>query len=280
MTTLKISEGYTVQFPMVKHAAEVGWTVADAGRGRVASATAGQDMLFSDVLEAKLLEFNPWLSEDAGSLDRRHHRGHPADDRGQPRECSPGCAANASGTTRTRSAIARSRLIDFDNPDEQRPARHLGMEDRAPRPQGQPRRRHLRGQRHPGRDRRAQEPQGRRRAERAIKQLRRYEIETPELLAAPQLFNVTHLLGLLVRRHLERHRAASSASGSRRQTRSTASPFRPSSSRRDFLRTLQHWILFYVEDGETRKSVLREHQRRADRQDRGSLRRPGRRTAA
>ena len=29
----------------------------------------------------------------------------------------------------------------------------------------------------------------------------------------------------------------------------------------DFLRTLQHWILFYVEDGETRKSVLREHQR-------------------
>jgi SOS response associated peptidase (SRAP) len=30
--------------------------------------------------------------------------------------------------------------------------------------------------------------------ERAIKQLRRYEIETPELIAAPQLFNVTRLL--------------------------------------------------------------------------------------
>ena len=30
--------------------------------------------------------------------------------------------------------------------------------------------------------------------ERAIKQLRRYELETPELIAAPQLFNVTHLL--------------------------------------------------------------------------------------
>jgi type I restriction enzyme, R subunit len=27
------------------------------------------------------------------------------------------------------------------------------------------------------------------------------------------------------------------------------------------VRTLQHWILFYVEDGETRKSVLRQHQR-------------------
>ena len=30
-----------------------------------------------------------------------------------------------------------------------------------------------------------------------------------------------------------------------------------------FLRTLQHWILFYVEDSETKKSVLRQHQRRA-----------------
>ena len=29
----------------------------------------------------------------------------------------------------------------------------------------------------------------------------------------------------------------------------------------DFLRTLKEWILFYVEDGETRKSVLRQHQR-------------------
>ena len=31
----------------------------------------------------------------------------------------------------------------------------------------------------------------------------------------------------------------------------------------DLLRTRQDWILFYVEDGETRKSVLRQHQRRA-----------------
>jgi type I restriction enzyme, R subunit len=29
----------------------------------------------------------------------------------------------------------------------------------------------------------------------------------------------------------------------------------------DLLRTLRHCILFYVEDGETRKSVLRQHQR-------------------
>ena len=45
--------------------------------------------------------------------------------------------------------------------------------------------------------------------------------------------------------------------------RAIASPSSRSSSRRDFLRTLRDWILFYVEDGETRKAVLRQHQRRA-----------------
>ncbi len=30
--------------------------------------------------------------------------------------------------------------------------------------------------------------------ERAIKQLRRYELETPELIGGSQLFNVTHLI--------------------------------------------------------------------------------------
>ena len=98
--------------------------------------------------------------------------------------------------------------------------------------------------------------------ERAITQLRRYEVETPELLASPQLFNVTHLLDYWYGVTWNATGATSRA-GSRRLTRPIASPSRRSSSRTDFLRTLQHWILFYVEDGETRKSVLREHQRRA-----------------
>src|SRR5579883_1289953 len=34
-------------------------------------------------------------------------------------------------------------------------------------------------------------------SERAVKQLRRYELETPELLTAPQVFNVTHLVEYL-----------------------------------------------------------------------------------
>ena len=98
--------------------------------------------------------------------------------------------------------------------------------------------------------------------ERGIKQLRRYEIETPELIGAPQLFNVTHLLDYwygvtwnATRRDMARWK----------QTPDEAYRFAVQAffERTDFLRTLQHWILFYVEDSETRKSVLRQHQRRA-----------------
>nr|QQZ50547.1 DEAD/DEAH box helicase family protein [Phenylobacterium glaciei] len=98
--------------------------------------------------------------------------------------------------------------------------------------------------------------------ERGIKQLRRYEIETPELIGAPQLFNVTHLLEYWYgvtwnasRRDMARWK----------ETRDETYRFAVQAffERTDFLRTLQHWILFYVQDSETRKSVLRQHQRRA-----------------
>ena len=98
--------------------------------------------------------------------------------------------------------------------------------------------------------------------ERGIKQLRRYEIETPELIGAPQIFNVTHLLDYwygvtwnATRRDMARWK----------QTPDEAYRFAVQAffERTDFLRTLQHWILFYVQDSETRKSILRQHQRRA-----------------
>ncbi len=64
MSELRTSEAGTVQFPMVKHAVEIGWTplkpdVAKQKRGGEAG------MLLRDELEAKLSEFNPWLSADA-----------------------------------------------------------------------------------------------------------------------------------------------------------------------------------------------------------------------
>ena len=98
--------------------------------------------------------------------------------------------------------------------------------------------------------------------DRGITQLRRYEMETPELIAAPQLFNVTHLLDYWYgvtwnasRRFMARWKERPEES----YRSAVLSFFEPT----DFLRTLRDWILFYVEDGETRKSVLRQHQRRA-----------------
>ncbi len=98
--------------------------------------------------------------------------------------------------------------------------------------------------------------------ERAITQLRRYEVETPELIASPQLFNVTHLIEYwygvtwnVSRRHMARWKERPEES----YRFAVQSFFEPAA----FLRTLRDWILFYVEDGETRKSVLRQHQRRA-----------------
>src|ERR1700728_2482148 len=60
MSDLKISEAGTVQFPMVRHAIEIGWIpltpeIAREKRG------GNSGMLFRDELGTKLSEFNPWL---------------------------------------------------------------------------------------------------------------------------------------------------------------------------------------------------------------------------
>ena len=98
--------------------------------------------------------------------------------------------------------------------------------------------------------------------ERGVGQLRRHERETPELLGAAQLFNVTHLLDYwygvtwnVSRRYMARWKEQPEDT----YRFAVQSFFEPT----DFLRTLRDWILFYVEDGETKKSVLRQHQRRA-----------------
>ena len=63
MSDLKISEAASVRFPMVCHAAEIEWTllppeVAMHKRGGEAG------MLFRDVLEGVLWQFNPWMTDD------------------------------------------------------------------------------------------------------------------------------------------------------------------------------------------------------------------------
>jgi type I restriction enzyme R subunit len=260
MSVLAIGEAWTVQFPMVKHVAEVGWTVmtpAEAEGKRQGRA----NMLLRDDLEAKLVELNSWLSDDQARAIVDTIEALPPTIEGN-RDVLAWIRGERQWYDEVEKRHRHVQVVDFDNPSSNsfmvtwewkiEPLARKGnradvmfvinglpvaiVEHKNPKDGGA--------------------------LDRAVKQLRRYELETPELLAAPQLFNVTHLLDYWYgvtwnanRRFIskwkqtpdEEYRIAVQAF------------FEPT----DFLRTLQHWILFYVEDGETRKSILREHQRRA-----------------
>lgn len=260
MSDLKISEAGTVQFPMVKHAVEIGWTpltpeVAKQKRGGEAG------MLLRDELEAKLSEFNPWLSADALRSIVETLDAIPATVDGN-REMLMWLRGERGWYDEAEKRHRRVQLINFENPDANEfhvswewtlkpPARKGNRADVMFLINGVP----VCIVEH-------KNPKDGDAIERGIKQLRRYEIETPELIGAPQIFNVTHLLDYwygvtwnATRRDMARWK----------QTPDEAYRFAVQAffERTDFLRTLQHWILFYVQDSETRKSILRQHQRRA-----------------
>lgn len=98
--------------------------------------------------------------------------------------------------------------------------------------------------------------------EEAMIQIRRYHRETPELMTAPQLFDVTQML--------EFHYGATwnlSDKNLYRWKPETGGTFEDAVKsffdRPQFLKMLRDWILFFVKDDELQKAVLRQHQMRA-----------------
>jgi len=260
MTTLKISEAGTVQFPMVKHAVEIGWTSITPEDARTKrGGEAGT--FFRDVLEAKLTAFNPWMSADAVRSVVETLDALPATIEGN-RELLGWLRGERQWYDETEKRHRPVAVIDFEHVADnvfhvtwewkiKPPARKGNRADVMFVVNGVP----VVIVEH-------KNPKDGDAIERAIKQLRRYELETPELLATTQLFNVTHLLDYWYgvtwnanRRDMARWKQAPEET----YRFAVQAFFEPT----DFLRTLQHWILFYVQDGETRKSVLRQHQRRA-----------------
>ncbi len=259
-TPLKISEAGTVQFPMVRHAAEIGWTTLTPDEAR---AKRGGDAgtFLRDVLEAKLAAFNPWLTADAVRAIVETLDALPASIDGN-RELLSWLRGERAWYDEAEKRHRAVTLIDFDRTADnvfhvtwewkiKPPARKGNRADVMFVVNGVP----VVIVEH-------KNPKDAGAIERAIKQLRRYELETPELLATTQLFNVTHLLDYWYgvtwnanRRDMARWKQAPEES----YRFAVQAFFEPT----EFLRTLQHWILFYVQDGETRKSVLRQHQRRA-----------------
>ena len=260
MSELKITEAGTVQFPMVKHAVEIGWTpltpdVAKQKRGGEAG------MLLRDELETKLAQFNGWMSKDAIRSVIETLDALPPTIEGN-REMLSWLRGERQWYDEEEKRHRRVTLVDFDHPEVN--AFHVSWEWALKPPARKGNRADvmflINGV--PVCIVEHKNPKDGDAIERAIKQLRRYEIETPELIGSPQLFNVTHLLDYWYgvtwnanRRFLARWKQAPDEA-----YRFAVQAF---FERTDFLRTLQHWILFYVEDSETRKSVLRQHQRRA-----------------
>ncbi len=98
--------------------------------------------------------------------------------------------------------------------------------------------------------------------EEALDQMRRYHRETPEMLTAPQVFNLTHLIDFhygatwnLERKNLFNWRDEEPGNFEKK-VKAFFDPGR-------FLGMLKEWILFFYKDDELRKTILRQHQTRA-----------------
>jgi type I restriction enzyme R subunit len=260
MSQVVISEAGTVQFPMVAHAAAIGWTpitpdVAKQKRGGEAG------MFFRDELAAALAKFNSWMSADAIRQVIEKLEAIPPTLDGN-REVLAWLRGERQWYDEADKRHRHVQIIDFGAPAEN--VFHVTWEWKLKPPARKGNRADvmfvINGV--PVCIVEHKNPKDGGAIDRAVTQLKRYEIETPELIGAPQLFNVTHLLDYWYgvtwnanRRYMARWKQKPEES----YKFAVQAFFEPT----DFLRTLQHWILFYVEDGETRKSILRQHQRAA-----------------
>ena len=260
MGTIRITEADTVQFPMVRHAAEVGWIPLPPTEA-LARHRGTDGLLFKGELEAALHLFNPWLTDDAVRCVVERLESLPPTIEGN-REMLAWLRGERQWYDEAEQRHRPVTLIDFENPGAnvlqvtwewtlKPPARKGNRADVMFLVNGVP-----------VTIVENKNPKDSDAIERGIGQLLRYERETPELLGATQLFNVTHLLDYwygvtwnVSRRYMARWKEQPEDT----YRFAVQSFFEPT----DFLRTLRDWILFYVEDGETRKSVLRQHQRRA-----------------
>ena len=260
MTEISITEAGSVQFPMVRHAAEIGWTPLSPSNA-LAMRGGEAGLLFRGVLEEALQRLNPWMKDDVVRSVVENIQALPPTIEGN-RQMLSWLRGERQWYDEAEQRHRQVGLIDFDEPGSN--VLHVTWEWRLKPPARKGNRADamfvINGV--PVAIVEHKNPTDADAIERGVTQLRRYEIETPELMGAAQLFNVTHLLDYwygvtwnLSRRYMARWKETPEES----YRFAVQSFFEPT----DFLRTLRDWVLFYVEDGETRKTVLRQHQRRA-----------------
>ena len=260
MNELTIAEAVSVQFPMVRHAAEVGWAPLPPNDA-LAMRGGESGLLFQSEIEGALRRFNPWMTDNAIRSVIENLQALPPTIEGN-RQMLAWLRGERQWYDEAEQRHRQVRLVDFEDPSAN--GLHVTWEWRLKPPARKGNRADVmfvvNGV--PVAIVEHKNPTDADAIERGVTQLQRYERETPELVGSAQLFNVTHLLDYwygvtwnLSRRFMARWKERTEDS----YRFAVQSFFEPT----DFLRTLRDWILFYVEDGETRKSVLRQHQRRA-----------------
>ncbi len=253
------SERTTVQSPLIRYAREVGWKFVPRAEA-VALRRGEGGLFFYRVVEDKLIEFNPglvtgenageivgrmeamrnsiegnaeilaWLRGERGIYDHSENRqrnvmliDYEAIDRNVFQVTDEWQYTNGQETNRA-DVIFLINGIPVAIVETKSAAREEGIEE-------------------------------------GLTQIREYHAETPEMLTAPQVFDVTHLIDFyygatwnLERKNLFNWRDEEPGNFEQKVKRFF--------DQERFLTMLREWILFYYKDDELRKSVLRQHQTR------------------
>lgn len=254
-------EAATVQFPFVEHTAAAGWQKAPP---EAALALRGGEggLFFRAELEAALLRLNPGVVTPAdvpGIIQQLESL--PASIEGN-REMLDWLRGLKTIFVETEKRRRNVRLVDFDNAPG---ANVFQVTWEWPYRNGR------KGNRAdvlflingvPVAIVENKNPKLKDAMEKALTQLRRYEAETPEMLASPQVFNITHLIEYFYgvtwnyqRKFVFNWKAEKAGSYEDR--------VKHFFNHGRFLRMLRDWILFFIEDDELRKTILRQHQTRA-----------------
>lgn len=257
-----MSEQSAVQNPMVKYAGQIGWKTLS--RSDATQMRGGESGLYlTEILREKLRELNPFLTPDlVDEVVRRLGLLHTTIEGN--REALEWLRGEKSVFVAAENRERNVRLIDFDAPeandfrvtDEWKFKAGLASGNRA--------------------DvtflingvpvaicetKKAGKPDG---IAEGVHQLRRYHKETPELVTAPQVYEVTQLLDLYYGPTWSLSRKA--VFNWREEAEDAASyeaKVKSFFDRRRFLRVLKDYIVFLTKDDETVKVILRQHQTRA-----------------
>lgn len=261
MTKTLANEAGTVQFPLVKHAADIGWTVvSDTEALRWRGGEAG--LFFYKELEDALLRLNPGIvTPDNVQAIIQRMESVPNTIEGN-REILEWLRGNKTVFVESEKRHRNVTLIDFNDLDHNRFHVTYEWTFRALNKKGNRADVVFLVNGVPVAIVENKNPKMPDAMERAVKQLRRYELETPELLTIPQVFNVTHLIEYFYGVTWNYSRKNIFEWKERREETyklALQSFFRHGA----FLAMLKEWILFYLKDDELQKTILRQHQTRA-----------------